>query len=75
MNQFLYTIYGLTIALPIECPGLDSGEGVMDVRVSFGATPEMLQDAPDNSMLFQMAGDKMLLRIPEVARFLIVDGS
>ena len=77
MSQFLYTIYGLTIALPIELPGLVSGEsdGDVDVRVSFGATPERLQDAPDDSKPFQAAGDKMLLRVPTVARFLIRDGS
>lgn len=74
INQFLHTIYGLTIALPIELPGLASGEGVVDVRVSFGATPEMLQESPDNSKLFQVADDKMLLRIPAVAKFLIRNG-
>ncbi len=74
MNQFLYTVYGLTIALPIELPGLASGAGETDVRVSFGVTPETLQDSPDSSKLFQVASNKMLLRVLEVARFLIVDG-
>lgn len=47
----------------------------MDLRASFGTTPERLQDSPDDSKPFQVAGDKILLRIPRVARFLIRDGS
>ena len=47
----------------------------MDVRVSFGATLERLQDAPDDLKPFQVAGDKIFLRIATVARFLIKDGS
>ena len=60
MNQFFYTIYGLTIALPIELPVLISGDWEIDVRVSFGMTPEMLQDSPDSSKLFQVANLALL---------------
>lgn len=73
-NCFLYTVYGLTIAAPLDIPGLVSGEGAVDLLVNFGSVPEILDASQDVSLFFQAVGSQILFKAPKVARFLILNG-
>ncbi|MBO9711655.1 hypothetical protein [Sphingomonas sp.] len=65
------------MASEIVLPGLIPGEmvGVAPaVAITCGSVPASLADASATGPTWQIAGDRFLLHIPGVARFLLVDG-
>ena len=72
-----YRISGLAVGSEIELPGLNTmtGSGIApEVQVRLGQAPEALENATALGPTWQIAGDRFLLRIPKVARFLLNAG-
>ena len=75
--MFSYCICGIPVASEIEVPGLISmpvGTTPPAVTIRFGAVPRELESASEVHATYQIAGDLFLLRIPNIARFLLRAG-
>jgi len=71
-----YRISGLSVASEIDLPGLIAGvpERVPQVTIRRGEVPESLPQPTASGPTWQIAGKQFLLRIPDIARFLLNDG-
>lgn len=72
-----YLISGLRVCSEIVLPGAipeDSPDAGADVSIRRAAVPEDLEDATATGATWAIAGDRFLLRVPRLARFLIVTG-
>jgi hypothetical protein len=72
-----YRVCGLSVASEIGLPGLIAGapERTPQVRIRRGPVPEDLPEPSACGPTWQIAGKQFLLRIPDIARFLLNDGS
>ena len=71
-----YRICGLSVASDIVLPGLIAGEPCAEPEVTIrrGAVPEALLEPTASGPIWQIAGKKFLLNVPNVARFLLKNG-
>jgi hypothetical protein len=71
-----YRVSGLSVASEIELPGLIAGtaERAPQVTIRRGPVPENLPDKSASGPTWQIAGKQFLLRIPDIARFLLNEG-
>ena len=72
-----YRVAGLGVASEIELPGLIAParqDGRPEVTIRRGPVPAHLEGAQSVRPTFEIAGDRFLLRIPGVARFLLHAG-
>jgi hypothetical protein len=71
-----YRICGLSVASEIVLPGVIAGEpdSIPQITIRCGAVPEALLEATAAGPTWQSAGEKFLLRVPKVARFLLTNG-
>lgn len=71
-----YRVSGLSVASEIELPGLIAGtaERAPQVTIRRGPVPHHLPDGRAAGPTWQVAGRQFLLRIPDIARFLLNDG-
>lgn len=77
MGSHLYRIAGLAVSSEIALPGLiaRAPDGARaEVTIRRAPVPEALDDAVETRATFQIAGERFLLRIPGVARFLLTGG-
>ncbi len=72
-----YRISGLSVASEIALPGLIAGAPGLAPQVTIrrGYVPESLADADASGPTWQIAGKSFLLRVPDIARFLLEDGN
>jgi len=72
-----YRVSGLSVASEIVLPGLIAGaaERMPQVTIRRGPVPESLPDKSASGPTWQIAGKQFLLRIPDIARFLLNAGS
>ncbi len=73
-----YRVAGLGVASEIALPGAIAAAppalSQPDIVVRAGAVPETLPQANAQGPTWQIAGDRFLFRIPDVARFLLTGG-
>lgn len=71
-----YRVSGLSVASEIDLPGLIAGapERAPQVTIRLGPVPERLPDTSASGPTWQIAGKQFLLRIPDIARFLLNNG-
>jgi len=71
-----YRISGLSVASEIELPGLTAIDpaSAPEVTIRRGPVSQILGDAIAAGVTWQIAGKRLLLHIPGVARFLLNDG-
>jgi HPr Serine kinase C-terminal domain len=71
-----YRVSGLSVASEVALPGLigDTGAHPAQVTIRRGPVPENLPDNTAAGPTWQVAGKQFLLRIPDIARFLLNDG-
>ena len=71
-----YRISGLSVASEIALPGLIAGAPgqAPQVTIRSGRVPQELPDAAARGPTWQIAGKQFLLRVPDIARFLLEDG-
>ena len=69
MMEYVYTVYGITIASELEFPQLLTGSGAPDVWVRYGAVPEHLPSPVRTGVLFEVQQDSFLLRVEGIARY------
>jgi hypothetical protein len=72
-----YTIAGLSVGSDIALPGLHAAGRERrrpDVQIRRDAVPPALRNAEALGPNWQVAGRQFLLRVPEIARFLLTDG-
>ena len=72
-----YRISGLSVRSEIALPGLNHAGGdygQADVTIECRSVPVALENASETGPTWQIAGKQFLLRIPNVARFLLIDG-
>ena len=71
-----YRVSGLSVESEIELPGLIAGAPAREPQVTIrrGAVPESLPEATASGPTWQIAGKEFLMRIPDIARFLLRDG-
>jgi energy-coupling factor transporter ATP-binding protein EcfA2 len=71
-----YRICGLSVVSDIVLPGLISGDGDYPLQVTIrrGQVPEALKGASIVGPTWQLAGKQLLLRVPNVARFMLKNG-
>ena len=76
--MYFYRVAGLAVASEIELPGLivrAEADSRPDVAIRLGHVPPHLEDAQTVRPTFEIAGDRFMLRIPNIARFLLRAGS
>ena len=75
--MFFYRIAGLSVESEIELPGAIEADRAAhaEVRIRRAATPDLLDGATARGPSWQIAGDRFLLDVPNVARFLLTKGS
>lgn len=71
----MYIAYGLVINSEIVLPELDSGAGEADVVIRQGEVPTMLPDAITRDTYFETGVNELLLKIPDIGRFRMLNGS
>jgi hypothetical protein len=72
-----YQVAGLTVECEIELPGLipaDRGRGGAEIVILQRPVPAALEGASASGPTWQLAGERFLLEIPNVARFLLRGG-
>ena len=71
-----YRVSGLAVASEIALPGLIAGAPgrTPQVTIRRGAVPESLPNTSAAGPTWQIAGKQFLLRIPDIARFLLRNG-
>ncbi len=72
-----YRISGLSVQSEMELPGLISGQedrGEPDVDIRFGTVPETLESPIHSGPTWEIERDRFLLRVLDIARFLMVQG-
>ena len=69
-----YAVFGLTLASELELPELPPGDGPPDVTVRRGEVPEELAEVKKRGVLYQAGPGRLLLKVRDVARFLVSDG-
>jgi hypothetical protein len=71
-----YRISGLSVASEIVLPGLIAGASSMppEVTIRRGEVPDALPDATSSGITWQKCDQQFLLRIPAIARFMLVGG-
>lgn len=77
MDGHFYRIAGLTVASEFSLPGAiatSPGGVAADVLVSLGPVSATLRDGPPLGPNWDMAGDRVLIEVPGVARFLVHAG-
>ncbi len=75
-KHYTYSAFGLQISSELELPGLLHHDGKTDVSISFGEVPEQIGGKLKGSgVLYQASSEGLLLKIPDVANFLIRNGS
>ncbi len=72
-----YRVSGLSVASEIELPGLiaSTAERAPQVTIRRGTVPESLPGSSAVGPTWQIAGKQFLLRIPDIARFLLTGGA
>ena len=72
-----YRVSGLSVSSDIALPGLIAGapERAPQVTIRRGPVPESLPGPSASGPTWQIAGRQFLFRIPDIARFLLTDGS
>lgn len=74
----LYSVAGLRVESEVVLPGLisvpDLAMQEADVSIATGAVPDALEDASQSGPTWQSTDNRFLLRIPNIARFLLSDG-
>jgi hypothetical protein len=72
-----YRISGLSVASEIDLPGLIAAVPARAPQVTIrrGPVPESLPQPDSAGLTWQIAGKEFLMRIPDIARFLLKDGS
>ena len=73
--SFCYAAFGLTFASDLRCPELLPGQGEPDVTITLGSVPSTLPDAVQSGVRYQAAPGRLLLRVDDVARYLVRDGA
>lgn len=72
-----YRVSGLSVGSEIVLPGLNAfaaDHGAPEVTIQRGPVPATLDNASVSGPTWQIVDNKFLLRIPNVARFLLSDG-
>jgi hypothetical protein len=71
-----YTVSGLSVGSEILLPGLNVAgpDRAPEVTIRRAPVPIALEGAGASGPTWQLAGNRFLLRIPEIARFLLSDG-
>ena len=72
-----YCVSGLSVGSDIALPGLiamAADRGPPDVTIRHQPVPATLEDTGAQGPTWQIAGNRFLLRIPDVARFLLSNG-
>lgn len=74
MSLFVYTAYNLVIHSEYYLPEVLPSSGPADVIIRHGSVPVDLPGHENCSNYFQAAEDQLLLKIPGVANFLVLNG-
>jgi hypothetical protein len=71
-----YRVAGLAVASEIELPGAIAARenAAPEITVRAGRVPEALENAGAQGPTWQIAGSRFLMRVPNVARFLLSEG-
>ena len=71
-----YRVAGLAVASEIELPGAIPAQpaSTPDITVRAAPVPASLDDASNKGVTWQIAGERFLLQVPSVARFLLSGG-
>lgn len=69
-----YTAWGLNIASCLELPGFLPGTQAPDVTIRFHEVPAALHGAEHSGVCFDAGPGRFLLRLQDIARYLVVDG-
>lgn len=72
-----YRVSGLSVASEIELPGLIAATADLppEVTIRRGLVPDALPGATASGPTWQIAGKQFLMRIPDIARFLLKNGN
>ena len=75
MTVIQYSAFGLQIVSELPLPGLLPGSnGPPDVQIRFGPVPATLPTPLGEGEYFQATPDTFLLTVPDIARYLVING-
>ena len=75
--MYFYHLAGLSVQSEIALPGaiVDARpDGGADVTIRFGAVPSSIENATAAGVTWAMDAERFLLRVPDIARFLVTGG-
>lgn len=70
---YKYTFGGIVIQCEFELPELVKSDKDTDVEISMGKVPDTFEGADFSKVLVEVKGGEVLLKIPDIAKFLIID--
>ncbi len=73
-QPFLFRAFGVNIASDIFFHELETTEGVPDVRIVLGETPQEIPEALVSNDRYQAAANQFLLRAAQAGRYYVADG-
>jgi hypothetical protein len=71
--NYTYTLGGIVIASEFEIEELTPSAETADVTLKMGKTPEKLENASINKILVQVNANEVILTIPDIAKFWIIN--
>ena len=73
-EEYSYQAFGLHLRACLPCPELLPSNQPPDVTITYGQVPEALEAPLPEGKWYQSAPGLFLMKIPEVAKYLIKDG-
>jgi hypothetical protein len=75
LHPYLFRAFGINIASDIFLPELETTEGVPDVRIVLGKTPQGIQEPLARQDSYQAAPGQFLLHVAQVGHYYVAGGN
>ncbi len=74
VKTFTYKAFGLIFKSDFEISELLDSEGMPDVEIKIGETPEKLDEFISKGVMYQAAKNEFLLEVKNIAKYFVVNG-
>ncbi len=75
IKTFTYKAFGLNIKSDFEIPELLVSDGVPDIEIKIGKTPQKLDKVINKGVMYQAAKNEFLLEVNNIAKYFVANGN